>query len=487
MPYSKTPAVSTYETKQINLLAEMNSRGILPTTDVDYINCWPDVTKNKTTKEQSVNIRKREGSSSFITLPSSNVRGVYFWEDLGKLFVAVGADVLVYNMPSGTLGATLTNVFPTTTTGIVGFTEFLYDTGTVKLVVTDGTTLSTIDNVLIVVAGADPDMPVHIPNPVFLDGYLFIVKTTSADLYNSNLNDPLAYTTGDFISSEIIPDRVTYVTKLNNYILLFGNDSIEYFWDAANATGSPLQRNDTPVKFTGLIGGITQLGSKIYFVGDTDHSQANVFVLEDFKITLCGNETVSRYLNSASAGMYANIISMAGFNFYVLYAGAYTYVMELESQLWTRWVYGPLTASNYSFNMQFAFNVRTTTTDFTLFTLASSAVVYKFDPSLYQDSGQIITAQGVTNNEEFDTRNRKFMYRLTVWADKPTATSPLLIQWTDDDYQTYNTGITVDLYQQMPCIYRLGSFRRRAFKWTHEANQPLRIQTLEVDINKGQT
>jgi hypothetical protein len=373
-------------------------------------------------------------------------------------------------------------VFPTTTTGTIGFSEFLYDTGVVKLVVTDGTTLSTIDSANTVVAGADPDMPVHLPYIVFLDGYLFLVKTASADLYNSDLNDPLLYTAGNFISSEIIPDQVTYVSKLNNYVLLWGNDSIEYFWDSANPSGSPLQRNDTPVKFYGLRGGVAQLGSKIYFVGDSNHSQSNVYMLQDFKITLVGNETVSRYLNEAIGTLHANIVSMAGYDFYVVYIGNYTYVMELESQLWTRWSYNTST----SFPIVHAINARISNTDYMLFTLEGNFAIYKFDSSVYQDIGQNITVKIVLNNQEFSTFNRKFMYRLTVWADKPTASSPLLVQWSDDDYQTFNTGVAVDLFQQMPCIYRLGYFRRRAFKLTHSTNQPLRLQALEVDINMGQ-
>lgn len=478
MPFSRTPKESTYSTKQINLLQEMNSRGITPTTDVDYVNCFPEITKNKTTSEKRVMIRKRDGSTSFITT-AGVVRAVYFWEDQAKLYVAIGRNVSVYSMPAGTLITTLVNVYGTSS-GEIGFTEFLYDTGIVKVVTTDGTTLSTIDSANTVVIGADPDMPVHLPNIVFLDGYLFIVKANAADLYNSNLNDPLLYTVGDFISSEIIPDRVTYVAKLNNYILLFGNDSIEYFWDAANATGSPLQRNDTPIKFTGLIGGITQIGSKIYFVGDTNHSQANIFLLEDFKITPVGNETTSRYLNTVSSiGMYANILSIAGYSFYVLNAGTYTYVMELESLMWSRWSFGAST----NFPITYSFNCRTTGDDASLFTLASGTTIYKFSSSLYQDASVSITTKFVLNNEEFDTYNRKTMSRLVIWADKPTASSPILVQWSDDDYQTFNTGISVELLQVRPDIKRLGQFIRRAFKFTHTANQPLRLEMLEANIN----
>lgn len=484
MAFDKTPSQSTYQTKQISLFSEINSRGSTTAKDVDYLNCYPELIKNKTTKEQRVSIRKRHGCSALITLVNAATRGWYYWEDQSRLYVAQSDDIYVYSMPSGTLVTTLNTVFPTTTTGDVGFTEFLYDTGEIKLVVTDGTTLSTIDSSHVVVASADADMPVHLPKPVFLDGYLFIVKTNTADLYNSNLNDPLAYTAGDFISSELLADKVTSVIRLNNYILLFGTDSIEYFWDAANETGTPLQRNDTPVKLVGFSGGLAQLGNKVYFIGDNDNSESDVFLLEDFKITPVGNEAVRRFLTSTVASTrYANIVSIDGHNFYVLYTSSYTYVMDLDTTFWVRWGFG----STAYFDLQLILNCRTSTSYTPVFIRNGVATVYKFDPSLYQDAATNITGIIITPNNEFDTRNKKFMSKLILNGDKPTATSPVLVQWSDDDYQTWSTGESVDMYQEHPTAGRMGGFRRRAFKLTHTANQPLRIDSLEADINMGRS
>lgn len=481
MPYDKTPSISTYQTKQLSLVGEMNSRAQTPTKDVDYLNCFPEQLKNKTTQQQQISLRKRSGVSTIATLGSGTIRGVYFWEDQAKAYVVLGDDIAIYSMPAGTLSTTLNSVFGTSS-GEVGFTEFLYEDGTVKLVVTDGTTLSTIDTANTVVAGADADMPVHIPQIVFLDGYLFLVKVNTADLYNSNLNDPLAYTAGDFISSEMIPDRATWLSKLNNYLLLWGNESIEYFWDAANESGSPLQRNDTPIKLVGLIGGIAHHGNKIYFVGDVNHSEPSLFMLEDFKITPIGNEQMRRFLTGAVASsIYANVVSTDGHDFYVLHNGSYTFALELETLLWTRWGF----AQTDSFDLQYAFNMKNSTAYTPVFTRASTQKLYKFSPSIYQDDSSTMTVKWISDNEEFDTYKQKSMSGLTIWADKPTSSSSVLVQWSDDDYQTYTTGISVDLYQEIPDLKRLGRFRRRAFKFTHESNHPLRIHGIEVDINMG--
>ena len=67
----------------------------------------------------------------------------------------------------------------------------------------------------------------------------------------------------------------------------------------------------------------------------------------------------------------------------------------------------------------------------------------------------------------------------------PTASSTGTLQWSDDDYQNYNAGLTVDLYHGRPSINRLGRFRKRAFKFTYTQNQPLRLEAFEVDLNMG--
>ena len=480
MAFTKNPSVSTYQTKGVNLLGELNARGTVLGTDVDYQDCYPEIIKNQDTKEQSVFIRKRNGFESFISVGAS-IRGVFYWEDQSKLFVATGHNIKVYSIPTGTLSTTLTNIFPTTTSGDIGFTLFLYEDGIVKLVVTDGTTLSTVDTSNTVVAGADVDMPVHYPSLVFLDGYLFLVKTNSADLYNSDLNDPLAFSVDGFISAESIPDRATKVIKMNNYILVFGNDSIEYLWNAANeAPGSPLQRNDTPVKLTGLAGGIAQLGSKVFFVGDVNNSQTDVFLLEDFKITSIGTEFIRRFISSSTTFLYSGCISMDGRDFFVLNTGAVTFVYDIEAKVWHRWTW----RGNTTLDAFFPMTLKSGDTPISLFVRITS--IYKFSPTLYQDAGGSTAVQIVTNNHDFDMYDQKFMSRLTVVADKPTASNTLSVSWSDDDYQTFNTPVTLDLYQERPSINRLGRFRRRAFKFIHTANLPLRIKQVNVDLNLGQ-
>lgn len=489
MAYSKTPVQSTYQTEMVSLIKELNSRGTDTSKDEDFVNIIPELVKNKDTNETSFKLIKREGSTSFISL-SGTVRGCHYWKSENKLFFAISDDVYVYNASTGALITTLNTVFATTTSGDVGFCEFLYDTGAVKLVVTDGTTLSTIDTANTVVAGADADMPVHLPYPVFLDGYLFIVKVSTADIYNSNLNNPLAYTAGDFISAEMRPDGLSYLAVLNNYILAFGNGSIEYFWDASIASGSPLQRNDTPVKLTGFIGGISKIANKLYFIGYDENTMPTVFLLDDFKIKDVGSEAIKRHLASltttaatATAGIHGSFISISGHQLYVLETGSATYALELETNLWFRLTFQAQTR----FPINFALSITTPVGYKCLFVLQNDTNLYKFSPSLYQDNGTAFTCVIVSDNQMFNTYRNKNMHKLVVWSSKTSSSSLLSISYSDDDYQNYSTARTVDISLKRPTLTQLGIFRQRAFKLSYSDNFPFILYGLEVDLNMGVT
>ena len=329
MAYSKTPQTSTYQTKEVKLLNTWEQRDASLTKDNDALNCFYDIIQNRKTEDKDSYVVKRHGTSAYpYVADSSTVRGIHYWEDENKLLVATGDDIIIVNAGTGAVIATLSTAFGTTT-GDVGFCEFLYDTNNVKVVATDGTTLLTIDSSNVKVVCADGDLPApHIPQPVFLDGYLFLVKTDTADIYNSDLNDPLAWTPGDFLTAEMSADTVVKISNLNNYIVVFGTGSIEYFFDAANASGSPLQKYDTQHKFVGYTAGFARNGNDIYFVGNSVDSGVQVYRATDLKIEPMGSPPIRRTLEleSVASGAMAHY---GGHSFYVITTTTGTYQLDI--------------------------------------------------------------------------------------------------------------------------------------------------------------
>lgn len=484
MAYSKTPAISTYTTKTIKLLNTWESRDINANKDNETLNCFFEMVLDKTTGDSDHYVVKRDGTSAYaFTVPTSNIRGMHYWEDQNKLFISYDDDIAVVTASTGVLVTTLSNVF-TTTSGDVGFTEFYYDNTTTKIVVTDGTKLATIDTANVFTASADVDLPApHQPYPVFLDGYIFISKTNTTDIYNSDLNDPLAWTVGNFISAEREADKISRIAKLNNYIVAFGTSSIEIFWDAANASGSPLDSYQTPIKYVGFLGGLTRHGNKIYFVGNETNSGPSVFVMDDLKVSEINDPVLRRYLVDKTS-FKGSMFSSGGHDFYVLVTGTLTYVFDPELKKWYRWAYKAQT----DFPVQDATIIsHSTLGNVSLFYISGSASLLLNNPTVFQDSGTNFTCRVVTDNEMFDTLNRKTVAKLTVHADRPTSSANLSISVSDDDFQTFGTARTVDLNQSWPMLPRWGQFRRRAHKLEFTANTPLRLYELELEVNMGQS
>ena len=121
----------------------------------------------------------------------------------------------------------------------------------------------------------------------------------------------------------------------------------------------------------------------------------------------------------------------------------------------------------------------------TIFTVGTSNLLYLLDDGVYRDNATNFTVRIVTETNDFGTLNRKSMSKLTIFSDSPPVDSSVSLYYTDDDYQTYSSPMTVNLNQDLPSVTRLGSFRQRAFKLEYTDNYPFRLQKLQVNINKG--
>ena len=490
MAYSKTPTVDTYSTDRVSLFREIALRdGGLSGKDEDYLNVFIETVKQTKTGDQRRFIVKRAGSTLVsASVAASTVRGMHFWADENKLLYCVGRNVYVYSVSLGTT-TTLVNVFATST-GDVGFCEFLYDSGAVKVVGSDGTAVTglvTIDTANTVVTSSDVDIPAHQSNPIFLDGYLFLVEVNTANIWNSDLNDPLVFTAGTFISAEMEADRVIKIAKLNNYLIAFGKNSVEYFWDAGvPAPDSPLQRNDTPVKINAYLAGFSVYGNTVYYIGMDAAGQPDVFMLKDFKIESIGSPSISRYLNTVSDAIstwVGTIVSLQGHTFYIVNAGSSkSWAIDVDTGLVTRFAF----KQGSTFNLNQATTVVTSTMARSYFTLNDgTSTIYRFNETEYQDDSVNFTCIVTTESNDFGSLNRKTMSRFALVADRPSAASNIQVQWSDDDYQTYSTARDINLDQDLPSTRQLGWFRQRIFKLTYTDNYPMRIQDIEVDINKG--
>lgn len=480
-----TPVNSTYTTETFPLLSVLDSREGLTTYDGVVVNALTEIVETEKGKE--IHLIKRDGCEVVIEAVSTDpVRGLFHSNSRDYILVSIDTDIYIYDPDDFSLLTTLTSIFASANTK-VGFCEYLYEDGTSVVIATDGTTLIEIGAAYAVTSSATVAATVgdHIPTPIYYDGYLLLVKKLTGDCYNSDLNDPMTWTAGNFITAEINPDTISDIAKLNNYFVLFGKTSIEYFYDAGNATGTPFARNDVFVKLVGLNQrSVVTYGNQLFMVGRKSEGVPEVFSLEDFKLTPISTPAIRRWLAIASDTIYGFLLTMNGHDVYVLRSSARGYYYDITTKLWGRFTFQD---NELNFLINSAYIIDGTSGQESIFSITTDNTIYRFSPGIYQDAGVDFSVIFRTNRMNFGTNKNKFMSSMDIWADRSPSVGSLGVQVTDDDYNTYSTVRTINLDHERPNAQQWGRFRTRAFQFTYTSNNPLRIRNIEIDLNMGIT
>lgn len=438
---------------------------------------YPELIKSPMTDGKKYYLKKRPGVAPFQNFGAGQGRGTFFWASIGAYFTVVGNQLY----QNTTAIQTLSN-----STGPVGFAEFKDDSADV-LIMLDGTNGWQIGSGGGVTQITDANFPTpHIPTPVFMDGYLFVGALNTQTIHNSDLLAPLTWPSDGFIDAEMFPDSLVGLFKVQNYVAAVGQGSIEWFYDNANATGSPLNRNAPAVSQFGspAVGTINQTEMELILVGQTGNGGRTVWVINGFQPTEIGTEPIREALDAEGTEISiatAFTIQCAGHKWYVLNLklNERTFVFDFEEQMWHEWTSGP--GQSY-FNWDYVADSGNGAP--VLLGQLNATSSYTLSPVNYTDNGTSINCMVVTSKIDFDTVMRKRFFRLSLVADGPNGDTnvPMTVSWTDDDYNTYTSGVTLNLSGGYSTITQLGYSRRRAFKFSYNQPYPLRMESFEVDI-----
>lgn len=504
MAYSNSPENSTYKTVNLEFTATSWPRTStsvgLQGRDPLITNMYFDRNSNENQTRDFVLV-KRPGLSdtSDFTLQKAAstdiVNGTFQDPNTSYIYWSVNNKIYRYNGSTTTTLATMGGTAPTGTNS-VGFCLFLTSTGTRYLMINNGTQLWYHDvstNTATQVTDVDLPSPM-IPHMVFLDGYLFVIKKNTGDIYNSDLDDPTSWTAGNYITAEINPDFAIYLTKVKNYIVCFGNEGIEFFYDAAQPSGSPLGRNESYYLNVILQSSVCNVNDVLYFVGRSRTGGPRAYRLEGNNLEQISPSWVERdfediygayYTTSDFTKNYLFNFSVNGHFFLGFNTGLeYTYIYDLEEGFWYRWVFGSTAASNRIEGI-------------TKPTSASHAnsVVFVGDrtsPSLlytnwFNDFDITFTASYISGEFSAETFNWKTCSRVALLCDQyvDTGISNAQISWSDNDGYTYSTPRNINVLSQNPYITQTGRFRSRLWKIEYSDNYPFRMWGLSMDLNVG--
>src|SRR3990167_3765457 len=357
---------------------------------------------------------------------------------------------------------------------------------------------------------------------VEMDGYLFYV-VNSGSLYNSNLNSVHQYTATDFLSPNMSPDPPVAIARHKNTIIVLGTGSKEVFYNAGNASGSPLQRSPQYFDRIGTVDqrSVTTLENDIYFVASPYEGDLGVYQIRDYQSKRISTPQVDRIIGNISAvngAIYASSFRMGGYSYVSFFCSTATdgpasnllmetldallletgdnilledapsesssfarlLVYNVELQIWSEWDCDEATFIDSSAS-GVANKILATSR------VLTGGKVYTIYPTsqgpLYTDDGSAYTMEIRTSGIDHGTSKRKRIHSIRLIADTDL-TGTAYLSWSDDDYVTWSTPRAFDLTSVEPKLTSCGSHKgSRAYKLTHSSNSAFRAEALEIEYS----
>lgn len=275
-----------------------NGTTLTKITDADYPG-WSVVTPSSIT---------RSGSTATVTLPSA-----VNWQSGSSVTIA-GCAQAEYN------GTFVINVTSTTT--------FTYTV--------TGTPATPATGTITVKGGRTT-----VPGIVYLDGYFFVMDQ-NAVIYNCALGDPTSWNALDFLTANIEPGSGVAIAKVQNYIIAMKSWSTEFFYDAGNATGSPLSPVMNAFTLIGCASGdsVANIDGTVAWVSKTRQKGRAVHIMAGLEQQKVSTPDIDRILNADEmTNVYSYGVKISGHTFYVLGLkdSGITLVYDFTSQSWAQW------------------------------------------------------------------------------------------------------------------------------------------------------
>lgn len=500
MAFTNTPAQSTNKSFPVTVDGRVLYRNgdVSEQRDLQIVNMYYDTVYQDSQNRQAIKrLVKRPGlkaSSYDLTKvnPTDEVRGYFYDVDQNAFYWAVGNKLYAVNPDVGTSIRAVATL--NTSSGLVGFCSFLKSDNTRYVIASDGTDI-WVDNYVASSCArvTDADLPTpHEPSIIYLDGYLFLIKKDTGDIYNSDLDDPMSWTPGDFITAEISSDYLLRLVKAKNYIVALGYNSIEYFYDAGNVSGSPLNRNDSPFRSVGYLSGLCTIGDITYFIGQDEKHNVGVYTIDSFDVKRISNSVVERTIqtyssaNNAKSRVQLNkpgyALSVNGHNFYVVPISTTTWVYDIDEKEWYEWK----NASGNGLNIEAAWGMYNGSM---YVAIGGHNYISILSPSVYQDFDTNFTCRYTSELVDVETMNWKYCHRLHLECSQEgtTGTSNITLTWSDKDWkEAASASRTINVFSISPQIHKLGRFRKRSFRLEYSDNYPFWLRGFVLDVSIGQ-
>lgn len=188
-----------------------------------------------------------------------------------------------------------------------------------------------------------------VPGIAYINGYFCIMDETGV-VFNSNADDPTTWGALAYFTAQNENGGGVAIAKSLNYLIAFKEWSTEFFYDNANAVGSPFSPVDNGFTQIGCASGdsVASLDGNLFWVSQTRQQGRGVYMMAGLQQQKVSTPDVERILNADDlATVYAYGLKIDGHGLYLLtlVSSNITIVYDTTSQMWTQWSSYTLTAT----------------------------------------------------------------------------------------------------------------------------------------------
>lgn len=327
-----------------------------------------------------------------------------------------------------------------------------------------------------------------VPGCVYLDGTMYVMDG-NANIWGSDLNNVATghWSAANLIVAQSEPCPAIALFKQLVYVIAFKTYSTEMFFDAGNATGSPLGAVPGQKLNYGCRDARTlaELSGVLLWVDQIREGGSSVRIMDQVTAQPCSIPQIERLLQYADAqgyysgNVYAWTGKIDGHLFYCLTIQNLnvTLVYDISQKLWYEWTdpsgnYMPIVASTFLGGQ-------------TICQGQSDGRLYQLSTQVGTDNGIIVPVDVYTPEFDGGTHRRKVIDRLRVIGDNYPG-NVLQVRVSDDNFISWSNFRSIDMGMIDPYISNCGTFRRRVWH-VHQASTAggRLMQALEADIELG--
>ena len=178
----------------------------------------------------------------------------------------------------------------------------------------------------------------------YLDGRVFVMAP-NGDIYQSADGDFTSWAATEFIGADIEPDRGMYLAKWNNYIMALKAYSVQFYYDAANATGSILSPAENMAFRVGCASAdsVKEVAGSVAWLGQTKDGQGrSIYLMTPQGPQAISTPSVDRVLTHDDLASVNSWVAKTGAH--VLYgitlgSSGVTLVYDFSTKMWSYFSY----------------------------------------------------------------------------------------------------------------------------------------------------